>query len=152
VISYSAIATNLGLRCEWHPTPIAKELRPGQALIDYMRHLDYPTGMLRFLPAMALCLLLAHPVHAARPLVVDDAATADRGSIEIETALELLRENGTRNVAAPFAITYGLADDLEVGLDIGYQWERRRARGEPTEHVHGLLDTIVSLKWQFREQ
>jgi hypothetical protein len=88
----------------------------------------------------------------ARPLVVTDAEPAERGEWELETPVEYMRDGRTRNISTPFVIAYGLADDVEVNLQFGYQWESRRERGEPRERVHGLVDTLLTAHWQFMHE
>jgi hypothetical protein len=97
-------------------------------------------------------LWISHAAMAARPLTVDDAGVAERGGVEVEAAVEYVQERRVWNVAWPLAITYGIVEDVEVAIDFGYQYEVRRERGEPRQSVDGLLDTVLSVKWNFREQ
>jgi hypothetical protein len=102
---------------------------------------------------LILYIFVSGPVaSAARPLTVEDAGTADRGLLEVETAVEVQRDGRTTNLSTPFALTYGLRENFEVGLGFGGQVEWRRERGEPRDRVEGPLDTVVSVKWMLREQ
>ena len=67
-------------------------------------------------------LTLGSSAFAARPLSVDDAATVDRGSWEIEEGYELDQPRNGGDSSGNFgtSVKYGLLNNLDVGIEFPY--------------------------------
>lgn len=94
------------------------------------------------------CLLPAFS-HAAHPLVTDDTGTQGTGGVQLELNVDAARDRsgGTteRNRVANATLTYGLAEDLDVALNLPHQ--RVAVTGTPAER--GTGDIALGLKWRF---
>jgi hypothetical protein len=98
-----------------------------------------------------LSLLLGGSLHAAYPLVIDDAQTLAPGDVEVVNAVEYLRYGKDRSIALPMEVIVGLFPRLDVGIASGYQFVRLPANGE-LRWVDGFLDTALTVKGAWLEQ
>jgi hypothetical protein len=105
---------------------------------------------------MIVTLAVPGQILAAHPLVTDDAETVGRGGalLEFNSEFGFDRETveGVRNRARGGEVaavgTYGLTDDLDLVLEVPYQWSRIRAAGETVYEEDGLADLTIELKWR----
>ena len=70
------------------------------------------------LPLLALAAtaaLVTLPVHAGRPLTIDDAEQVASGAYELELGLLSRKAPGERHVDLPVAFAYGLTPGFEIG-------------------------------------
>ncbi len=87
-----------------------------------------------------------------QPLITDDTGTEGKNGIMFEFATQLgyCKEDNLsyRQAEVPLAITYGLADRLDVVMGIPYykSWFTNNSIAQ------GLLDTFFEFKWQFFNQ
>ena len=94
-------------------------------------------------------LLLVAPISAfaARPLSTDDASTVDKGCMEVEAGFEYADdEDNEYNLST--ALKYGLAERLDIGVEIPYQFIDVSGNGD----VDGLGDIVVSGKYRFLDE
>lgn len=89
------------------------------------------------------------PAWAIRPLGTDDAGTVEKGKLQIETALDLTRQdNHDRTIAPAISFGYGLLENLDVGVGTAYLFHRPKHG----ENEVGLADTELKLKYRFLEE
>jgi hypothetical protein len=55
-------------------------------------------------------------LHAGRPLVTDDAYPVERGSVEVEFAIELETTTPSYSLTAPSSFGFGVTDWLELAI------------------------------------
>ena len=100
------------------------------------------------LSVMAVVARVAPFAHAARPLCTSDAGTADRGTIELELGAEYQSGNiASKLIDASLAVTYGLLDNVEVGVATAGVAYGKDGRDDLT----GMGDSEVGGKWRFYE-
>lgn len=84
-----------------------------------------------------------------RPLSTDDAGTVEKGKFQIETGLDIGREeNHDREIAPLMTFSYGLLDNFDVGVGTSYIFYRPK-KGDNED---GLGDTEWKLKYRFLEE
>lgn len=95
------------------------------------------------------------------PMVTDDAGTMGRGKGQIELDLELSYdktakdgEDPTRSEAgeASLTATYGLGKNLDIVVELPYQWQSAYVSGQLLARNDGLADVNLDLKWCFFEK
>jgi len=106
----------------------------------------------RLVPALLLCLTLAAPAWAGRPLMIDDAGPVDQGHFEIEAAAAYSKDSDTHHVDVPLGVTYGLLPRLEIGVGFGGQWEHRFDDAGHRESETDFCDVSLAAKGQFLDQ
>ena len=90
-------------------------------------------------------LLFSSFVFAARPLTTDDAWTVEKGQFQIEAGFETARQdNRDREVSPSVTLTYGLFDQLDLGVGGGYLFFYPKEG----QREDGLADTEVKLKYR----
>ena len=94
-------------------------------------------------------LSVASTIHAAYPLVVDDAAIVPLGETELVTYYEGSFGSGERLHTFPVEITHGIHSRLEVGIGFGLQILDDRDAGD---RERGVLDTALAVKAIILEQ
>jgi len=111
---------------------------------------------------------VAH-VHAAYPLIVDDADILDVGESEFVVSYDFLLDDHEIGYAFPLQFTHGIMPRVEFAIDGGYQFLQERGHGHAHAHlehdnhedehdgperhrVDGWLDTILALKWKALDQ
>jgi hypothetical protein len=86
---------------------------------------------------------------ANRPLTTDDASTVAKGKIQLETGLDLVRQDSHDTIFSPsVALTYGLLENLD--LAIGGQYLFRYA--DKDKDVSGLGDLEFKAKYRFIDE
>jgi hypothetical protein len=93
----------------------------------------------------SILLLFSPFVFAARPLTTDDAWTVEKGYFQIEAGFETARhDNHDREVSPSVTLTYGLFDQLDLGVGGGYLFFYPKEG----HREDGLADTEVKLKYR----
>ncbi len=117
--------------------------------------------MRRFLVVSAVVMALAFAgipaAFAAHPLVSDDADTVGRGGFQLELNSEFAFDRETvegvrlraRGAEVAAVGTYGLTENLDLIVEVPYQWSRIKADGVVEFEEDGIADTTVELKWRF---
>ena len=98
----------------------------------------------RRMMAVVVCVGLAGPAWAGRPLAVDDADPVDPGLLETEWGAAYGEDGGDQACEAAVGLTYGVRPDWEIGL--GFGGVRAEADGA-TES--GAADTVLAAKWRY---
>ena len=94
----------------------------------------------------ALILLPAATALAARPLTVDDAGTVAKGGFEFDAGVEFDHSDGDDSFGLPVGLTYGVNDELQVGIGSGAQ-STGGFNFFSDSGARGLQDFSVSAKW-----
>jgi hypothetical protein len=104
---------------------------------------------------VVLGLLASGPVFAAIPLITDDAGTQGKGRFQLEIAGEFGSDKDeavtNRGSEFPAALTYGIADVVDVVLSVPYVSRRSDDSGSVTRE-RGISDLAVETKWRFYEK
>ena len=80
--------------------------------------------------AMILWAITLSPALAGRPLITEDAGTAEKGFFELELAVDYGRDNNGDNSVTPSAqLAYGLNERAEVAIAGGYLFKRMADNG-----------------------
>lgn len=103
---------------------------------------------------ISLALVATIPALARRPLTVDEADTADPGTIELDGGLHFETDPPLRRWEAPVGLTVGLRQGVDASVGFGGQWERREMETEgetARENVSGVSDVGLGLKVRLLE-
>ena len=100
---------------------------------------------------------MAGVTWAGRPLNIDDADPVDAGLFEFEGGAGYFRDSECRHWDLPFGLTYGLIEEVEVGVGFGGQFEKRsevlgESRGSRHVHEDGIGDLTLGAKWRFLKE
>jgi hypothetical protein len=100
-----------------------------------------------------LLLILALPmaVHAAHPLITEDAATQGRGKFELEIGNAWTRDGTDRSFELGPQLSYGVLPQLDAILRPTWLDQRSSIDGN-TVHARGAGDTAADMKWRFFER
>lgn len=99
-----------------------------------------------------LCALLLAPtvVSAGYPLASEEPETQGKGAVMVESNVNYLKDNEFTSTAVPLAITVGINDAMDVGVELPYLWLRPSgATGEPQS---GFGDILLKFKHRFFER
>jgi hypothetical protein len=103
------------------------------------------TGAAAIAAALA-CALAASPGVASPPFETDDAEPTEYGHFETYLFTSGSRaQPGMSGTALGFEITYGLLPDLEIGVEVPWDYERADDRGSR----FGVTSAQVSLQYRF---
>ena len=108
---------------------------------------------------MMLAVLWSVPAFATHPLMTDDTGVQGKGKFQFELNSEYTtdhevegsifeKETGGNVVAA---LTYGIADNLDLSLESNFQWSSLMQNGSTFSDDKGIGDTTVKIKWKFFE-
>lgn len=107
---------------------------------------------------VVMCLmigLLCSSVNAAVPLITDDTGTQGKGKFQLELAGEYAhdKKEGVTNKdsTCSAAITYGLADTIDVVLSVPYQ-SLRSDEADCRTRESGMADLAIEAKWRLYEK
>ena len=116
----------------------------------------------------ALSVLLAssfilHPSSfswAAHPFITDDTGTQGKGSWQLELQGDFLRDERTVGSAErkdkvnvyTSVLSYGVQENLDVQVGIGYLSTRATVSGMTAADESGMSDSTLELKWRFYEK
>lgn len=86
---------------------------------------------------------------AGRPLSTEDTGTVGKGAFEVEVGVDYLRyENDDEEISPGLALTYGLTDNLDIGLGVPFLF----LRPDDGPDEEGLSDLELCLKYGFLEE
>lgn len=101
--------------------------------------------------ALTVGFALVGVAHAAHPFITDDAGTQGtrHWQLEVNTDHDRSREGGVLNRSQAYnaALTYGVSDALDVGVNLPYF--RVKTDGEAA--MRGVGDATLQAKWRFHE-
>ena len=104
------------------------------------------------LPLILFLLLLLFPstsLYAGRPLTTDDAWTVEKGKFQVESGLDVSRQdNHDREFTPSLTLTYGLLERMDLGVGSGYLF----FHPEKGQNEDGIADTEVKLKYRFMDE
>ena len=99
--------------------------------------------------AFMILVFFSSRAWAIRPLSTDDAGTVEKGKFQIETGFDISREdNHDREIAPLITFSYGLLDNIDVGVGISYIFYRPK-KGDNED---GLDDTELKLKYRILDE
>src|SRR5512137_1449945 len=107
---------------------------------------------MRFLGYLLLCIALLSPVvaWAMHPLITDDTGTQGKGAVLVESSVNYLKDNQFRSTVAPLALTAGINDTMDAGVELPYLLLRpSAATGQPQS---GFSDVNFKFKHRFYER
>ena len=100
---------------------------------------------------IVLCALLLAPaiVSAGYPLAGEEPETQGKGAVMVESNVNYLKDNEFRSTVVPLAVTMGINDTMDVGVEMPYLWLRPSgATGQPQS---GFGDVFFKFKHRFYE-
>ena len=110
----------------------------------------------RKVAVLAMVMMAAGAVFAARPLTIDDADPVDTGRFEVEAGAAYSGDSDCDHWDFPVGLAYGVLPGLAVGAGFGGQFEERNEvleSGAKKHHTEsGVGDLVISAKWQFLEE
>lgn len=90
-------------------------------------------------------------LHAAYPLVVDDAAIHPPRETEFDLSMDVQRDATTESAATNVSLTAGLLSRLEGSVSFGYGWQRDR-HAPARDERDGILDLGLGAKVPLMER
>lgn len=104
---------------------------------------------LLLIPLLLFPLIPAAPLYAARPLTTDDTCTVEKGKFQVESGIDLSRQdNHNREIMPSLTLTYGLLKRMDLAVGSGYLFfHPDRGRNED-----GIADTEIKLKYRFIDE
>jgi hypothetical protein len=82
-------------------------------------------------------------------LVGDDADTEGPGGVLVESNVNYLKDNGYMSTAVPVAITAGVGESMDLGVELPYLWLHPSPVTGQSEH--GWSDVTFKFKHRFSE-
>jgi len=112
-----------------------------------------------FLSFLGVFLITATAL-AEYSLVTDDAETAGKGKVQVESGVSFYYDKAsednttvkTENWETSIGVTVGLRDNLDVVLRLPYLWMSVAENGGPAERADGMGDALLDVKWRFLEK
>ena len=96
-----------------------------------------------------LMFTLSSPAFATRPLTTDDVWTVEKGEFQLETGLDVARQdNHDIEIRPSLTLTYGLSERMDAAIGSAYLF----ARPKEGENGNGLGDTELKLKYRFFDE
>jgi hypothetical protein len=99
--------------------------------------------------------IMSSRAMAAHPLITDDTGTQGRGKFQLEVNGEYALDNDkgimTNTYQAASALTYGLADTIDIILGVPYFFVRVKD-DKGTSNEDGISDLSLEMKWRFYER
>jgi hypothetical protein len=97
---------------------------------------------------------------AAHPFITDDTGTQGKGNWQLELQGDFLRDDRTAGGveqknklnAYTSVLSYGILDNLDVQLGVGYLNTRTTQNGTTIAEESGMADSTLELKWRFYEK
>lgn len=102
-----------------------------------------------------MLVIFSSPLHAAHPLITDDAGTQGTGRFQLEVNSEFIdNEDGAVDetggeVAA--ILSYGVAENIDFILGMPYAWYTVKESGATVAEADGVGDLFFEVKWKFFE-
>ncbi len=94
--------------------------------------------MVKISIALILALLCSVPALAEHPMMTDDTGTQGKGKYLLELNTEFSTENITANGGMAAALTWGIADTIDLIVAPPFQWAPAK----------GIGDVAVQVKWR----
>jgi hypothetical protein len=91
--------------------------------------------------------LLVKTIEAARPLTIDDVVPAEKGRFMLEAGVNYVKDSDIHHWEVPATLSYGLVQDLQVGVGTGGQFERREDELGGYDTACSFNDVVLSAKW-----
>ncbi|NTW57668.1 MAG: transporter [Nitrospirae bacterium] len=105
--------------------------------------------MREYAAAIAMVLIPA-AAWAMHPLFTDDTGTQGPGAVLVESNVNYLKDNEFRSTVVPLAVTAGIGEAIDIGVEVPYLWLRPSAvTGQPQS---GFSDVVFRCKHRFYEQ
>jgi hypothetical protein len=96
-----------------------------------------------------LLLLFPSSIFAARPLTTDDTWTVEKGKFQLETGLDVTRQdNHDRQTSPSLTLSYGLLEKMDMGIGSAYLF----VHPKDGENENGLGDTELKLKYRLLDE
>jgi long-subunit fatty acid transport protein len=106
---------------------------------------------------------ILHPssfAWAAHPFITDDTGTQGKGNWQLELQGDFLRDERTasgverkdKTNAYTSVLSYGILENLDVQVGVGYLNRHTTENGITTMDENGMSDSTVELKWRFYEK
>ena len=97
-------------------------------------------------------MLVTMPVvaRAMHPLITDDTGTQGKGAVLVESNVNYTKNNEFRSTVVPLALTAGINETMDIGVEVPYLLLRpSAATGQPES---GLSDVNIKFKHRFYER
>jgi len=97
-------------------------------------------------------MLVTMPVvaRAMHPLITDDTGTQGKGAVLVESNVNYMKNNEFRSTVVPLALTAGINETMDIGVEVPYLLLRpSAATGQPES---GLSDVNIKFKHRFYER
>ena len=99
---------------------------------------------------LGMTFFLARALWAAHPLFSEDAGTQGPGGVLVESNVNYLKDNEFTSTAVPVALSLGLGESIDVGVEMPYLWLHPSPATGHSEH--GFSDIIFKFKQRFFER
>jgi long-subunit fatty acid transport protein len=104
--------------------------------------------------------MMAGSVRAAHPLITDDTGTQGKGKFQLEMTAQYDwdKENiegvsvKTEGVEASAALSYGIADNVDLVLALPYLWGKAKEDNMTVYDENGFGDAVLEVKMRFFEK
>ena len=106
-------------------------------------------GMRVMAGVVVITMLVAIPgiAGAMHPLLTDDTGTQGKGGVLVESSINYLKDNEFRSTTVPLAVTAGISDTMDIGVEVPYILLRpSAATGQPES---GISDVNFKFKHRF---
>jgi hypothetical protein len=94
--------------------------------------------------------VFAMPAFAMHPLITDDTGTQGKGAFLVESSVNYLKDNAYRSTAVPLALSAGINETMDIGVELPYLLLRPSAVTGQQES--GFSDVNFKFKHRFFEQ
>lgn len=97
-------------------------------------------------------MLVTMPIvaRAMHPLITDDTGTQGKGAVLVESNVNYMKNNEFRSTVVPLALTAGINETMDFGVEFPYLLLRpSAATGQPES---GLSDVNIKFKHRFYER
>lgn len=97
---------------------------------------------------------------AAHPLITDDAGTQGKGKFQLELNGQYNSDKETVNGVstkttggqAAATLSHGILENVDLVLNIPYQWKKTEENEATAYNERGFSDTVLETKWRFFEK
>lgn len=93
--------------------------------------------------AITATLLFLSPLHAARPLAIDDCPPTEKGRVSVESGLSVINDTlSSGDMGETTSIKYGLLSGVDIGIDLPYLFLKQ----QDDSYISGLGDATLKSK------
>jgi len=121
-------------------------LRPNRFTVCSLK-----TFSLFFFSVVVMIFSLSENIHAAHPLITDDAGTVGAKNFELEANVEYANDNGNSGTQLAATLTGGVRENIDLVITVPYLFLRTK-KGYDRIHEDGFADMLVEMKWRFYEK